>query len=112
MTVIVTGGRNYKNDRLVNKVLSSLNNVVTVVQGGANGADFLARQWARGAGVACLTFDADWEGDGKAAGPIRNGVMLKANPTAIVVAFPGGKGTEDCVRQAKSRGHVVLRVEE
>jgi hypothetical protein len=37
--------------------------------------------------------------------------MLKEGNPDLVLACPGGKGTEDCVRQAKALGIPVLRLE-
>jgi hypothetical protein len=109
--VIVTGGRDFQDERLVFLVLEYLN-PEKVIQGGAAGADALARAWAaKLGGVPCETFEADWATHGKAAGPIRNREMLFRYPYAVVVAFPGGRGTEDCVKQARERNHIVLRVE-
>jgi hypothetical protein len=54
-------------------------------------------------GVKCVSVYAAWHDYGKAAGPIRNKRMLTDFAPDIVVAFPGGKGTADMVRQAKER---------
>ncbi len=45
-------------------------------EGGARGADRLARVWAQLGGIEVETHPAQWERDGKAAGPIRNRAML------------------------------------
>lgn len=52
---------------------------LTVVEGGARGADRCAGRWAaaaRSRGVGWLRIDADWRRYRRAAGPIRNGWML------------------------------------
>lgn len=54
-------------------------------------------------------FPADWERNGRAAGPIRNRQMLDGKPD-LVIAFPGGKGTADMVAEAKRRGIAVREV--
>lgn len=108
--IVVTGGRDYANSELVDAVLSNLE-PNAVAQGGASGADELARDWCAAHNVAVETFAAEWQSDGRAAGPIRNRKMLERFMPSIVVAFPGGRGTDDCVRQARRRGIVVLRVE-
>lgn len=110
MKIIVTGGRDYSDVVTVVDVLDALM-PTAIVEGGATGADHLARCWARRVGVPHHTVAADWVKHGKAAGPIRNGEMLKEHPNAIVIAFPGGKGTEDCVKQARKLKRIVLRVE-
>lgn len=110
MKVIVTGGRDYDNYDEVCKVLDALG-VQHVVTGGAKGADRLAETYIDDFGFTYRRYEADWDKYGKAAGPIRNRQMLEENKDCIVIAFPGGKGTADCVRQARQLGMVVLKVE-
>lgn len=50
---------------------------------------------------------ADLELFGPGAGPRRNQAMLHL--AEKVVAFPGGKGTANCVRQARALGLPVER---
>jgi len=90
----------------------------SIIQGGATGADNLALSWHlkkprfdKENIIKNITYEPDWDTYKRAAGPIRNKEMLEANPDALVLAFPGGKGTEDCVKQAKELGMIVLRVE-
>lgn len=107
--IIVTGGRDYKDAEIVNRTLTCLAPDM-IIEGGAAGADSLGRLWAKENGILCQTFRADWNMNGRAAGPIRNRQMLAAHPDATVVAFPGGRGTENCVATAKLLGHTVLRI--
>lgn len=107
--VIVTGGRDYADHSMITDVLNFLS-PHTVIQGGASGADKLADEWASEFAQS-ITFKADWNKHGKAAGPIRNAQMLDAYPHAVVVAFKGGDGTEGCIKLAKQRNMIVLRVE-
>jgi len=109
--IIVTGGRDYNNWDKVQKVLS-LFDIGLLIQGGASGADRLAQKYCDFYQINSFLVEAEWDKHGRAAGPIRNLEMLKKYPNAIVVAFPGGAGTENCVKQAISRGHIVLRVQE
>lgn len=108
MRVIVCGGREYTDQKAVAKSLLDVwlaldRPMMTIVQGGAPGADKCARQVAAQQGFPCETFRAEWERDGKAAGPRRNQRMVKAGAD-LLVAFPGGRGTEDMVRRAKAAG--------
>lgn len=109
MKVIVTGGRNYNNIVKVNEVLDLLKPSI-LVEGGANGADFLAKCWASKADCSIITIEANWNKHGKAAGPIRNISMLEQHPDAVVIAFSGGKGTAHCVKEALKRGMLVLSI--
>ncbi|MEM9912925.1 MAG: hypothetical protein AAF922_19365 [Pseudomonadota bacterium] len=45
---------------------------------------------------------------GRAAGPIRNKEMLDEGCPDLVVAFPGGRGTANMVKQAQAAGVEVL----
>lgn len=107
MRVLVCGGRKYSNGITVFGVLSKLHReqgIDVIVNGGAKGADMLARHWAKANGVNCVTYHADWEKHGRAAGPKRNQTMLERETPDLVVAFPGGRGTADMVRRARVAG--------
>ena len=80
-----------------------------IIEGGAPGADRLAREWAERNGIHCATVKARWANYNAAAGPLRNAVMLSLGPD-LVVAFPGGVGTENMVKQAEAAGVDVMRV--
>ena len=112
MKVIVCGGRNYYNTNKVFEVLSELG-VSEVVHGGASGADAIAGSYARTMGIPEHCYPADWHKHGRAAGPLRNLQMLQEHPDAeMVVAFPGGRGTDNMCSQASIKNFKVLRVEE
>lgn len=111
--VIVTGGRHYRDEARVFAVLDRVNPDV-VIQGECpdGGADLLAKKWCRARGKPCIGMEAMWAALGRAAGPIRNGWMLEFNaPVSGVVAFPGGRGTADMVRQAAEAGIIIYRAE-
>lgn len=80
-----------------------------LIHGDARGADRLAGDWAERNGVHQLAFPAQWERYGKQAGLIRNMRMLDEKP-AIVIAFPGGRGTADMVRRAEAAGVSVRKI--
>lgn len=75
------------------------------------GADRYADDWGRAEpGVEVRPFEADWASLDNAAGPIRNGEMIKAAlkllpPDQVLgLAFPGprSRGTWDCVGKMKA----------
>ena len=112
MRVLVCGGRDYKNWATITKTLDALT-VTLLIHGAAPGADTLASVWACTQRVPQLPFpltDADWERLGKKAGPMRNARMLTEGKPDLVVAFPGGKGTADMVRQAGAVGVRVMGI--
>lgn len=102
------GGRNFDQWSTVAKTLDALE-VTVLIQGGAAGADMLARKWAETRGVYLITFPANWR-HGKRGGPLRNQFMLEEGKPHLVVAFPGGRGTEDMIRRAEAAGVAVQRV--
>lgn len=114
MKILVCGGRDYSDQEKVNEVLNIMHNanpVTTIVHGDATGADTLANNWAKGAGVNVVAYPADWKTYGKSAGPIRNEKMLNEQNPDLVLAFPGGKGTEHMMKIAKEKGVFIMRVE-
>lgn len=110
MKILVCGGRDWRDAGAVNRVLMLVHNrhgVTLVIEGGARGADAMAREWATAHGVHTATVAALWRRpDGTpdpSAGPRRNRAMLLLGPDAVI-AFPGGAGTGDMVRAARAAG--------
>ena len=107
MHVVVCGGRDYDNKQFVFDMLDALWSGFTISKlhtGDSTGADEHAAEWARNKPVPYSIWEADWIQFGKPAGPMRNEAMLafveKMSPRNLVVAFPGGKGTANTIRQA------------
>jgi hypothetical protein len=99
--IIVTGGREYKDEKVAFQALDwafKKFDIGEVIQGGATGADSLARKWGKDRGMWVTTMPAQWKLFGKAAGPIRNLAMVAGNKdAACLMAFPGGRGTDNCI---------------
>lgn len=124
--VLVTGGRYYADRRTLVDVLDALHRerpVSLLIQGGARGADQLARQWAAARTVACQTYNAKWddidapkaiiktgrngEPYNARAGIDRNVDMLARGNPEVVVVFPGNRGTShmfDIADRERRRG--------
>lgn len=110
--VLVCGGREFNDHALAFRTLDELRPApVRIIQGGAAGADELARNWAARNFITYEHFPADWATHGRAAGPIRNQQMLEQGKPDLVIAFPGGRGTADMVRRAKAAGVRVVEVQ-
>ena len=82
--------------------------VTEVVTGGCMGIDQDAEYLARKSLLLTTTFRPAWDVYGKAAGPLRN-AEIAAYADALV-AFPGGKGTEDMVSKMEKLGKPVWRL--
>jgi len=106
--VLVCGGRNYDDFAHVKGTLDNLVQFLApefcIIQGGAKGADSLARHWAKLQGVCCITVPANWDCYDNKAGSIRNKWMLDFCKPDLVVSFPGGTGTAHMVKLAKQYG--------
>jgi len=110
--VIVTGGRGFFDRKKLYDALDyialSTGRIDLIAEGGARGADRLAQDYAREKGIVNVTYHADWEKFGKGAGHKRNQYMIDSNLDAYLVAMPGGKGTEDCIRRAEKAGLTIF----
>ena len=137
MIVIVCGGRTYGDRELVHATLYGLireaKGELHLIQGGATGADALARDWVvtfhdRGSTLQEHGYQKHWKLTTKEyrarwrdtarvgavikqnkygsydamAGSVRNALMLSDGKPDMVIAFPGGSGTADMVRQAEA----------
>ncbi len=113
LRLLVCGGRDFADKRILDAALSEMqakHGIAAIIQGAAAGADTLAAEWGRSKGVPVEAFPADWETHRRAAGPIRNKQMLDEGRPDAVLAFPGGRGTANMVRQAEAAGVRVWKV--
>ena len=113
--ILVCGGRDFNDTSFIYNTLDGLlriNPIEVVIEGDARGVDRIAGYWARKNNLINLKFRADWVRYGKSAGYIRNRQMLDEGLPDLVVAFPGGKGTESMIRIARQKPDVsVMEVE-
>ena len=85
-----------------------------LLHGGARGADRAIGRAAQQLGWRVQALAADWRRHGRAAGPIRNRLLLEQalveaqahtspafSASVLVIAFPGGPGTASLVQQAR-----------
>lgn len=111
MRLLVCGSRTWANRDYLCGVLDGIHasqEVSTLIEGEAHGADVMAAAWARSHRIAVVPFTADWSQHGRAAGIIRNNAMLKLGRPELVVAFhpdiQHSKGTGDMVTRARAAG--------
>lgn len=111
MNILVCGGRNFTDYEKLLKVLNVYSSQVSlIVHGAARGADTLAAVWAANNKTPVKAYPANWGLHGKSAGYIRNHDMITKEKIDLVVAFPGGRGTANMVKQARERNITVLEV--
>jgi hypothetical protein len=109
-TVIVAGSRSFNDYTLMedklNRILSnweSQGEQITILQGGAQGADTLAQQYATVEGFGSITMRAEWSKYGRSAGMRRNEEMA-ALADAVIAFWDGeSRGTAHMIKEAQSR---------
>lgn len=117
MRVLVCGSRHFDDWELMSNHLyeAYINNSdltedgkvdFTIIEGGAKGADFLGRVWAKHKMLPFIEYHADWKQYGPKAGPIRNQQMLDEGKPDLVIAFlfPNSRGTKDMISRAEKAG--------
>lgn len=78
---------------------------MTIVHGGAKGADTMAQDFALSHGTTFDIFKADWNEHGRAAGPLRNQAMVDSGADYFLAfQYNGSSGTADCIRRAYAAG--------
>ena len=117
LRIIIAGGRDFDNyiklKRDINGYLKDFHyedfdrGNITIISGGAKGADKLGEQYAKELGFKCKIFKANWNKHGKSAGPIRNTEMSKVSD--ILIAFWDGKsrGTKDMISKMSNKIIVI-----
>ena len=124
LVVLVTGGRDYADKQRVFLELDKLDReqgpIAWIVCGACNdpdperdgemrGADRWAIEWAVSRQVDFVGRPARWRVDGyPQAGPMRNARMLAQHRPNVVMAFGGGRGTDNCCKLALEAGVDVL----
>lgn len=112
MRVLIYGGRDFASSKEALRFLDHIFDYeladwsfdeITVVSGGARGADRMGEEAAHAYGARLEVFPADWDKHGKAAGHIRNQQMLDSG-VDVAVQFPGGRGTADMRRRLDKAG--------
>lgn len=113
MKVLICGSRTWTDGGCVHDYIDGLPDDAEIIEGGATGADAVARVCALQRGLDVVEYPANWQryrqaGRKNAAGPIRNRKMLARERPDLVVAFTTNlatsRGTKDMVVQAKRRG--------
>lgn len=116
LRILITGSRTWADRDVIRAALVEAGRSadvhpqdVTVVHGGARGADRIAGEIAREFGCTVEIHAADWDKHGKSAGHRRNAEMIRAGAD-MVLAFPLGesRGTRGCVALAEAAGIPVV----
>lgn len=106
MRVLVCGGRDFQDDDAIDFMayhLCKFHEAIpfsVLIHGAARGADSIAGWWADEMGIPTEEYPIskqDWNTHGKRAGYLRNKQMYDEGRPDLVMAFPGGNGTQNMV---------------
>lgn len=112
--IVVTGGRTYSHPNRVYDWLDNLldhrrcNEDIIIIQGGASGVDQFVRWWCTRNCIEFKNYPYRSDAPGKSGGSLRNLEMLLNERPDYVVAFPGGPGTIDMIKQARRERFPVI----
>ena len=112
MKALVCGSRSWEDHEQIYDALFALttwavieDENITVIHGGAWGADTAADIAARTLGYDIECFTPDWKRYGRSAGIVRNLDMLDQNPDVVLAFWDGvSRGTAHTINEAKKRG--------
>ena len=105
MRTIIAGSRKILHYHLVCQAVKEAGwEITTVISGCAKGVDTLGEQYAVVHEIPVERHPADWNRLGRAAGPLRNREMAQCAEALIAVLYPGSRGTENMIQEARKAG--------
>ncbi len=112
MTIIlaVVGTRTFKDYELMKKEIEIIN-PTRIVTGDARGADSLAVRYAEEKGIPYRVFEADWSGEGKKAGMLRNKLVVDACTDGLVFWDQRSPGTGNAIENLRNMGRPYKVIE-
>lgn len=119
MRILVTGSRDWTDSEAIDSALWHAwtdagcpdRSTVTLVHGGARGADHIAAAIARRVGLNVECHPAAWDTRGRAAGKIRNAEMVNAGADVCLAFIRNeSRGATHCADLAEAKGIPTQRV--
>ena len=114
MRVLVCGGRDGQDidyvENTLNRLLATRGPWERLIHGDARGVDRMAGKWARDHHVLEWDFLPEWHRVEAEDGLSRNQRMIETGAPDLVIAFPGGAGTENMVELAKAANIEVVEI--
>lgn len=108
MRLAVVGSRTGVTSKLVwkwlHKYYAEYGPNMTIVSGGAKGADSYAAEFAKAKGIACQVFKPDWDKHGRSAGFKRNHTIWDNADAGIAFWDGDSKGTAHSFEISRKQG--------
>lgn len=106
--VAVIGSRTFRAygmlEERLDYFLQNVERPITIVSGGANGCDTLARLYANKRGFEVIEYLPDWDKFGKSAGFIRNKDIVERADMLVAFWRDRSKGTKSSIDLAIKKG--------
>ena len=109
MNIGVVGSRTWDDFERIRELIYSLPDDVTIVSGGAAGADSIAEYWARKRGLKTIIHLPDWS-VGKSGGFQRNKLIVQDSDALYAFVRGESKGTRSTIKLAEKKGipvHII-----
>jgi len=113
MRVLICSGRFYADIKTLTRVLelyASKQNIDVLIHGGHQALGGIIENWARESDIHIIRYPANWALHGKYAETRRNLFMLRDSRPDVVLAFPGGEDTANCIDMAHLAGIKVVEI--
>lgn len=108
LVALFCGSREWADREAIRRELRSLPPGSIVIEGGARGADRIAREEAHALGLHVASVAALWSRYGRSAGPRRNEAMLRLRPDVVHAFTLGSRGTAHTIAAAERAGVEVV----
>lgn len=113
--LIIAGSRTFKNYFEARGIIYSTLSTrkpeeITIISGGAKGADYIGEMFAKEFGTGLSIYNADWDTYGKKAGHIRNEEMAKVGDGLLLFWDGESKGSQDMMFKALAKNIPVFVV--
>lgn len=109
MKLAIVGSRSFEDYDAMCSILVPFH-ITEIISGGARGADRLAERYAQEHDIELTVIPAEWEKSGKAAGPIRNKVMVSMCDGAVCFWDGLSKGTRNTMQLCWKAGKPLMIV--
>lgn len=112
MKLIIAGSRDlHPKLSLINEIrINFYIHCKEIVSGGASGVDEKAMHYAEHWGLKYTEFPADWDKNGKAAGPIRNKQMAEYGDALLLIWDGSSRGSANIKKEMEKLGKPVYEV--
>lgn len=113
MNIAIIGSRNFTDYELMSSTILSYFienelNKITIVSGGAKGADTLAEKFAMENHLEITVFKPDWKKFGKRAGFLRNTIIIENSDIVFAFWDSISNGTKDSIEKAEKLNKKVI----